>query len=213
MSVLKPLSRTAAFLLALGPAATHVASAGEYFVSEVGLAVGPTMPFTGNSPFGADASFREDFDLGLSFNLYATGPIADWLGWRVELGHDEFNADADPSGGRAEGDYTMWRWQIGVQASPFDLGDRGQVYLFATMGLARQDASVSTDIVPEPLGEDGITIDLDGTSNFGLSFGGGYNHLLGEHWGLGGDLHLNCGIFNDATRWWWTPSVQAFYRW
>ena len=45
-----------------------------------------------------------------------------------------------------------------------------------------------------------------------MSFGGGYSYLIGDTWGVGGDIHFNMGNFDDDTRWWWTPSVVAFFK-
>ena len=58
-----------------------------------------------------------------------------------------------------------------------------------------------------------LQYDFDGRNAFGMSFGGGYNYLIGTNWGMGVDLHVNAGFFDDSTRWWWTPSAQMFFNW
>ena len=55
-------------------------------------------------------------------------------------------------------------------------------------------------------------VQIDGGSSFGLSFGAGYNHLIGDAWGLGADVRFNGGFFDADTRWWWTPSGQVFFN-
>ena len=58
---------------ALGLAALP-AAAGEYAVSEAGFAIGPSFAMSGDSPL-EERSFKDDFDTGFSFNVYAVGPI------------------------------------------------------------------------------------------------------------------------------------------
>jgi hypothetical protein len=189
------------------------ALADEYGVSEVGVGIGPTWAMAGDSPL-EDESFKQDFDTGYSLNLYAVGPIGETIGWRAELGRESMSADADRAAGAIDGDYSILRWQLGVQFTPFDDSGRGRPYFFWTMGLAREDASINADNIDLDGVPDGdVTIDFDARNSFGMSFGGGYNFLVGDNWGAGADLHLNAGFFVGSTRWWWTPSVQAFYAW
>jgi hypothetical protein len=200
------------YAAALMLSATPLAAGGNP-VSEVGGSIGASFAMSGDSPL-EEMSFKQDFDTGLSFNLYAVGPIQEMVSWRVELGRESLSADADRAAGRIDGDYKLLRWQAGVQLAPTEDFGPGRPYAFFTMGLAHQDVSIQAkDVIVDGEPQADVTVDLDGTANYGLSFGGGYNYAIGENWGLGGDLHINAGFFNDSARWWWTPSAQVFYRW
>jgi hypothetical protein len=183
---------------------------------EAGFDLGITWALAGDSfvhdPANPDLiaqhSFKDDFDTGWSWNLYGTGPVSGVFGWRAELGRDSMPADADRAGGRVNGDYHLFRYQVGVEFCNYESQDKGRPYAFITLGGVHEDASLSADVNGLKL-----DVDLDGRNAFGMGFGGGYDWLLGQNWGVGADLHINVGFFEDSSRWWWTPSAQAFYRW
>jgi hypothetical protein len=196
---------------------------------EGGFSVGPTWAMSGDSfildyltPNSNPNPFKEDFNTGWSINGYVAGPFSDMFGWRAEGGYEKMPADADRVAGKVNGDYKLFRLQGGIQIAPFRSEAKGRPYGFFTVGLVKQDASLSATVNNVDL-----QYDFNGKSDFGLSFGGGYNYLIGESWGLGGDLHINGAFFkdrlinpsgvgdteiDDSTRWWWTPSVQVFFK-
>jgi hypothetical protein len=181
---------------------------------QAGITLGPTWAMAGDSPIfdpfevSVANSFKDDFDTGWSFGAWAAGPLSEMFGWRAEFSRDSMPADADQVSGNVSGDYKLFRLQGGVQITPFK-SDGGGPYGFFTVGLAKEDATLDIDTA----GGNDVDIDFDGRSAFGMSFGGGYNWLIGDNWGLGADLHINSGAFEDETRWWWTPSAQAFFKW
>ena len=171
--------------------------------TQVGFSVGPTWAMSGESPITFN-DFKDDFDTGFGIGAYVAGPFSGMIGWRGEFGYEKMSADADAAtGGHVDGDYKIYRFQGGLQFGDFSSESKGKPYAFFTLGLAKEDFTISVD-------DDNI--DLEGKSAFGLSFGGGYNYLIGDTWGVGGDLHVNAGFFDDDTRWWWTPSAQVFFK-
>jgi opacity protein-like surface antigen len=197
------LAGALALALTASPAAAQSYSAG--------FNVGPTWAMSGESPInfrGRDRisprrpDFTQDFDTGYSIGGWVTGPLSGMFGWRGEFGYDRMPADGDPVAGVIGGDYSIARFMGGIQVSPFETAGSGMPYVFFVIGGAHQGFKIS---------DTGQDIDFNSNTKFGLSFGGGYNWNLGDSWGVGTDLHVNAGFFEDDTRWWWTPSAQVFF--
>jgi hypothetical protein len=185
-----------------------VAASGAFAQSgmQFGVNFGPTWAMGGrieDVDLGVDRSFKDAFDTGYSFGAYAAGPISGYFGWRGEFGYDNLPADGDAFNG-VEFDYKMWRFAGGIQLGEFGSEAKGMPYGFVTLGLVNQNATVS---------DGDVDLDFDGGTDFGLNFGGGYNYKIGTNWGIGGDIRVNAGFFDDDTRWWWTPSGQVFFSW
>jgi hypothetical protein len=178
-----------------------------------GLGVGPTIPLAGTTPL-TEGSFRDDFNLGYSFNFWFAGPVGQYVGWRGEIGWDGMPADADAVGETISADYRAIRFQAGVQIMDFDNRGKNRPYAFVTVGGVYQSMSISGQTSLYLPGNVTTVIKRasEGTA-LGLSMGGGINHMIGDNWGLGADGHLNVGFFSDATRWWLTPSGQVFFTW
>jgi hypothetical protein len=189
---------------------------------EVGFLVGGAAPLSGDSWLSTvdtdpivtinDGEFKDHFKAGFAWGLYATGPISGLFGWRADLSRDSMpikqkSREISDQFDDFDGNYHITRFQGGLQVAPFESDSRGRPYAFLTIGIAHESGSVDANT-----GNVTYNLDLGSTTAFGMSFGGGYNYLIGDNWGLGGDLHINMGSFEDSTRWWWTPAGQVFYR-
>jgi len=187
---------------------------------QVGFYLGGASPLGGDSfleEFVAPGlsevrTYKDDFKMGIAWGGYAAGPISGMIGWRVEAGRDSippkkgtrFLADQFDS---FDANHHVFRFSGGLQLAPWQTEEKGMPYGFFTIGLARESASIDTTV-----GIVNTHYDLGASNSFGASFGGGYNYNIGPNYGIGGDLHINVGKFDDATRWSMTPSVVGFYR-
>lgn len=203
---MKTMLATAALCLA---AATTFAQSN----IQVGGNIGYTWPMSGDSPIGQDVlgyepnGFGDDFNSGISFGAYATGPLSGMLGWRIDGGFDKLNASDDDA--IVDLDYKTFRYMAGLQIANYETESKGRPYGFVVAGGIHEDGEIETEDELEE--EIDAQYDFDGRTAFGMSFGGGYNYNVGESWGLGLDLHFNVGFFEDSTRWFWTPSAQIFF--
>ena len=160
---------------------------------ELAIGVGAAVP---TSPAG----FSELFDPGFALTLDVTRHLRGILGLRVDFGH----ARTSLAGADLNIDFT--RYGGGITLAPFGRESRGTPYGFFTVGGVTTDAR--GDDAPNSAAE----------TDFGIGLGGGYRWLVGERWGIGGDVR-GTGVFggsgdeggdDDGPVWYVTPSVAVF---
>ena len=165
------------------------------------LAGGVTVDLGAGAALPSSPDFFSDgFDPSVAFNLDLSGQLTGPLGWRVEFGHDRTTSEGEFDIG-----LTFTRFSGGIQLAPYDSDMNGTPYLFITAGAYISD--LSGDDAP----------DVDSETDFGISFGAGYDYPIGDNWGLGASIRVH-GIFSDSdndddTLWYYTPAGQIFFSW
>ena len=150
------------------------------------------------------SQFNDRLDPQVSVAGSISGPITGVFGWRGEYSYDRFQTGSELNCTSCRDQYIN-HFAAGVQVTGKTQGGKVLPYGFFTAGGYNKRSYVSG---------------VDNQTDFGLGFGGGVNYLVGQNWGIGGEVEANTFRLKDEERaagqdrwlWYAAPRGQVFFR-